>query len=362
MSLLGGDAILRRAAVPCSNDSPIGSSIVMSYLPEFENDIFISYAHLDQGADEWVSRFHSRLEAELKRLAGSKGLNIWRDLQLERNQVFDQTIKTAVESAGLLLALNSHSYKESNYCQQEVQWFCDRAHKDGWGLSIGDRKRIFNALMNNIPFNEWHPALSGMPGYQFYEQVPSGKIAFPCDPDSAEFKTFIRELTRDLFLTLRAFKQEMLNKQTEESAPALTKEDGKTLFPSSVLLDTHMKDDDHAYEVRNALRSLNVKTYLNQSEDDPGENVKILEARLKQLGRMIIVFDSVQESWVFSRLSMASEIANREKTALKLGIYYGPRRAKGNGGQFRIGSLTVYELDGADLRNPQALQPLLGEA
>jgi hypothetical protein len=78
----------------------------MAYLPEFKYDIFISYAHLDQGADEWVSRFHLRLEAELKRLAGGK-LNVWRDPQLERNQLFDQTIKTAVEDAGLLLALNS---------------------------------------------------------------------------------------------------------------------------------------------------------------------------------------------------------------------------------------------------------------
>jgi len=59
---------------------------------------------------------------------------------------------------------------------------------------------------------------------------------------------------------------------------------------------------------------------------------------------------------------MASEIANREKAALKLGIYHARQRSKGNVGQYRMGSLTVYELDDADLRNPQALQPLLGEA
>jgi hypothetical protein len=123
-----------------------------------------------------------------------------------------------------------------------------------------------------------------------------------------------------------------------------------------------MKDDDYAIEVRNALRTLNVKAFLNQSEDDPGESVKILETRFKQFRRMIIVFGNVEESWVDSRRNMASEIANREKATLKLGIYHAPRRSKGNVGQYRMGSLTVYELDDADLRNPQALQPLLGEA
>jgi TIR domain-containing protein len=336
----------------------------MAYLSGFKHDIFISYAHLDQGADEWVSRFHSRMEAELKRLTG-RDLNIWRDLQLERNQLFDQTIKAAVEGAGLLLALNSYAHKDSDYCQQEVQWFYDRAQKDGWGLSIGDRKRIFNALLNNLTPGEWHPAFGGASGYPFYEHIPGDDIALPCDPDSAEFKAFIRVLARDLFRTLRSFRNEILNKTPSGPAePDKSKPGGNGggLPSSSVLLDTHMKDDGHAIEVHNALRSLNVKAIFNQSEDDPGESIKILEARLKQLRRMIIVFGDVQESWVFNRLSMASEIANREKAALKLGIYYAPHRQKGNGGQFRIGSLIVYELDQSDMRNPQALQPLLGES
>src|SRR5262245_58916317 len=336
----------------------------MAYLSGFKHDIFISYAHIDQGADEWVSRFHSRLEAELKRLAGRE-LNVWRDLQLERNQLFDQTIKTAVEGAGLLLALNSYAHKDSDYCQQEVLWFCDRAQKDGWGLSIGDRKRVFNALLNNLPPCEWHPAFSGASGYPFYESIPGDDIALPCDPDSAEFKPFIRDLTRDLFRTLRSFRSEILNKapsELDEQEKSKPGGDGNGQYSSSVLLDTHMKDDDHAIEVHNVLRSLNVKAVFNQSEDDPGESIKILEARLKQLRRMIIVFGNVQESWVFNRLGMASEIANREKAALKLGIYYAPQRQKGNGGQFKIGSLTVYELDQSDLRSPQALQPLLGES
>ena len=163
-----------------------------------------------------------------------------------------------------------------------------------------------------------------------------------------------------LALTLRAFKQEIDNRESEQLAADNTDGNGHTFPSSSVLLDTHMKDDDYAMEVRNALRSMNVKTYFNQSDDDPGESLENFGARLRKLGRIIIVFGNVRERWVLNRFGAASEIANGEKTELKVGVYYAPPRSKGNGGQFKIGSLTVYELDQTDLQNPEAWQPLLG--
>lgn len=330
----------------------------MAYLPEFKTDVFISYARLNEGADKWVSQFHDRLEAQLKQLAGRE-LKIWRDLeQLQRDHLVSQTIKSELEASGLFLALHSHAYDDSHYCRQEVLWFCKHAQNDEWGLSIGNRKRIVPALLSNIALKEKHPVFGDVVGYTFYKPFPKDDTALPCDPDSEQFKNGINELVSNLFGALRAFKQEIENKR--KLAVASNQLTGSQhIWPSSsVLLDTNMKDDDHAIEVHKTLRSLNIKSYLNQSEDDVGDGIDALESRLKRLGRMIIVFDSVQESWVFRRLSMASEIANREKTQLKLGIYYGPQRAKGNGGQLRFGSLTVYELDGADLCNPQALLPL----
>ena len=107
------------------------------------------------------------------------------------------------------------------------------------------------------------------------------------------------------------------------------------------------------------LDQFNIKSYINQGEDNPGGNIAILEARLRQVGRMIIILGHVAESWVFGRLSHAAEIANKENIVLNLGIYYTAQRRKGNGGLLRLGSLQVYEFDDADLRNPQALMPML---
>lgn len=159
----------------------------MAYLADFENDLFISYARLNNQSDTddgegWVSRFHARLESELKQLAGRE-LKIWRDLQdLERNQLFDVTIKRAVEQSGLLVVINSLSWKASTYCQEEARWFGERAQQDGWGLAIGDRKRVFNVRFNNIPYTEWHPVLSGANPYNFFEAEAEDDVALPLSP------------------------------------------------------------------------------------------------------------------------------------------------------------------------------------
>ena len=83
----------------------------MAFVPGFEHDIFISYAHVnnsggEEGAGGWVTQFHRALEAELIQLTG-KNLKLWRDRRLDRNQEFDKTIKTAVESSALFLVMTA---------------------------------------------------------------------------------------------------------------------------------------------------------------------------------------------------------------------------------------------------------------
>jgi len=508
----------------------------MAYLPGFDHDIFISYSHLNNppgtsGTEGWVTRFHKTLDVELRQLTGT-ALQVWRDPRIAGNQLFNRTIQQAVESVGVFLALNSYAYNESDYCQQELHWFTTKARADGWGLSIVDRTRLFHVRLNNIPSAEWPVAFQGARGYQCYEEVPDDEIGLPCDLDTPGFRTLIKDLVRDLYRTLLAFRRTLLNAQTSglpstphasddvmvatghanshaHSAPtpsytvfladtsdtlrktrqrlaAELREKGVALAesipppweaqlhdekattemqraqlcvhlfdawpgremqdqpdqyymyrqvslaqqqtkpqlvwtlpppfdlhaieddehrqfllrlaegpregarynfvresphtlaqvvldklhqlhaastpcaPAAVLLDTHLKDDDYAIALRKLLLDrFNIKSYINQGEDNPGGNIAILEARLRQVGRMIIIFGQVAESWVFGRLAHASEIANKENMALTLGIYYTAQRRKGNGGLLKLGALQVYEFDDTDLHNPQALRPLL---
>lgn len=505
----------------------------MAYLADFENDLFISYARLNNQSDTddgegWVSRFHARLESELKQLAGRE-LKIWRDLQdLERNQLFDVTIKRAVEQSGLLVVINSLSWKASTYCQEEARWFGERAQQDGWGLAIGDRKRVFNVRFNNIPYTEWHPVLSGANPYNFFEAEAEDDVGFAVEPESEQFKRELRVLVRNLFNTLRAFKLTQENRKQPAQATASSQsaavstnvnngspvgtpakpaatiflagtsdtlrktrqrlanelaEKGVTLAdeapppwepqahdehvgaeiqnvqlcvhlfdawpgreiedqaeqyythrqvqlaqqqnkeqlvwvaPSldltavedeahrnflaeletgnragtrhrfvresptqlaqlvlsrveelkqtreqvqdsaTVLLDTHLKDDDYTFEVRNALRNLDIRSYINQTEADPRSNIEILEKRLRQVNQMILVFGNVNEDWVWGRLFEALRFDMAERR-LKFYLYYAPPRLKENQGQFKLGARTIYELDNTDLNNPQGLKQI----
>jgi hypothetical protein len=180
----------------------------MAFVPGFEHDIFISYAHVnnpggEEGAGGWVTQFHRVLEEQLLQHTG-KSLKIWRDRRLDRNNDFDKTIKTAVESAALFLSINSTAYKNSAYCQDEARWFHERAQQDGFGVSLDDRRRIFHTLINQQPFSDWPAPFQGMTAYKFFEQVPDDDIGLTLELDSPlfkiEFKALVRQLTRTLLI------------------------------------------------------------------------------------------------------------------------------------------------------------------
>jgi hypothetical protein len=72
--------------------------------PRYKNDIFISYAHLDnqplsKGEEGWVSLLHERLSLRVSQLLGDKNVRIWRDKKLGGADLFDQAIaRSAVKN------------------------------------------------------------------------------------------------------------------------------------------------------------------------------------------------------------------------------------------------------------------------
>ena len=64
----------------------------MSYLDEFKDDVFISYAHRDnkpltEGQKGWVTRFHETLETVLGQRLGADPA-VFRDGKLAGNRLF----------------------------------------------------------------------------------------------------------------------------------------------------------------------------------------------------------------------------------------------------------------------------------
>ena len=78
------------------------------------NDIFISYAHIDNEAlteedKGWISQFHKVLDTRVAQLTGEKP-RIWRDLKLGGNDMFDQAIEHQFCNARIMISIMSPRY------------------------------------------------------------------------------------------------------------------------------------------------------------------------------------------------------------------------------------------------------------
>jgi TIR domain len=144
----------------------------MSSVYNFENDIFISYAHIDnlplaEGLKGWVEAFHERLATRLAQLLGEQ-VRIWRDPKLQGNDVFADALVGRVGNTAVLVSVLSPRYIKSEWCMRELDEFCKQAAAGG-GLRIGDKLRVFKVIKTYIPFAEHPEPLRGTLGYEFYE-------------------------------------------------------------------------------------------------------------------------------------------------------------------------------------------------
>ena len=93
----------------------------------FEKDIFISYAHIDdealvEGGKGWITEFHRSLEVRLSQLLGERP-NIWRDSRLDGNHIFSDEIISQFPKIGILISILTPRYVKSEWCVKEVLEF-----------------------------------------------------------------------------------------------------------------------------------------------------------------------------------------------------------------------------------------------
>ena len=492
----------------------------MGYLQGFDYDIFISYAHVDnqtayENEQGWVTQFREHLEVQLSKRVGRVGaVKIWQDPSLEGSQLFDQTIRDGINRSAIFLALTSTGYLASDYCRQELDWFAGKARGESLGLTVGDRMRIFNLLLNNIAFDEWPEQSGRTSGFPFHDAESDDDFGYASDPKDKPFQLQMRKLVDSIFKTLTAIKEKLCERVAPAAGKAAEAGTGEfTVFladtadtlrtvrkrllnelqqegirviggipppyeagaheaeaiaeigkahlsvhlldglpgrelegheenyypqrqaelaleharaqliwvpqsldvqsveesayrsfldnlengsrqqarynfiresptsiareilekiedlksaakvepaPSAALVDTHFKDQLHALDLIRFLSDKNIQPFINPEEDDPRKNVRILEERLKQVTKLIIIFGTVTEEWVRARLAAAVQIAITERCPLKAcGIYFAGGRKRDAEGGFNLGFLPIYTFDNTDLDNPGRLAPLL---
>lgn len=96
----------------------------MGLIPDYENDIFISYAHKDNSMHSDDNRnWITLLEDYLRQRARGRGheLAIFRDVQLRPFTGFDEQLARSIVGSALLLCVISPNYAKSEWCLWELE-------------------------------------------------------------------------------------------------------------------------------------------------------------------------------------------------------------------------------------------------
>jgi hypothetical protein len=106
----------------------------MGYVPGYENDVFISYAHVDNepilpDKPGWVDFFEDLLRKRVKaRLRGE--IQFSRDQQLRLYRKFSDQLTEKLASSAVLICIPSPNYVESDWCLWELEQFHKRMGGD----------------------------------------------------------------------------------------------------------------------------------------------------------------------------------------------------------------------------------------
>jgi hypothetical protein len=138
---------------------------------EFENDVFVSYAHIDdqaltEGQPGWISSLHRALQVRLEQLLG-KEAKIWRDLKLQGNDVFTDRLLETLPKVGVLVSVLSPRYVKSEWCQRELNAFLQASAQTG-GVRVKDKLRVFKVVKTPIPREQQPAELQATLGYEFF--------------------------------------------------------------------------------------------------------------------------------------------------------------------------------------------------
>lgn len=184
----------------------------MSILEGFEDDVFISYASVDDAliADAgagWVSQLHLDLKQRVHQVLGQEP-KFWRDdSDLRGNDQLTPTLIRVLENSGALLLIVSPGFISSKWCRKEVEAFCAK-HGGKINLPGNTQFRIFKVIKIPVKRDKQFPEIQEALPYEFYELATQGfavEFAPWADKPRSEKYTFaLYRLARDIANYLEA--------------------------------------------------------------------------------------------------------------------------------------------------------------
>lgn len=302
----------------------------MGYLPDFIEDVFISYAHNDDDAyamepQGWVAQLDEDLRKRVAVYLDGRKPSVWRDRDVRSNEDFAEKITGRLVTAATFLSIISPSFFQRPWCLREIEEFAASAEQN-LGVRIGEKNRIFKVEKVPLSFDRSNlpGPLQGAGSYKFYGPDPEheGKIHEyrpKLGMDYAKrYFVQIDDLAQDIAMVLK----QMYAKSNAQGMPNAETQ------PTIYLAETTGDLEDFAKEIR---RDLKARGCIVLPEGDLPYRTRDLKTRVMQ---------DLQAS-MFSIHMVGSEYGfvpegEQEKSSAWLQNDYAIEHQKGSPGFMRI--------------------------
>jgi hypothetical protein len=175
----------------------------MAYVPGYQHDVFISYAHGDDRG--WIDRLVNRLEAAVKQRLGIKP-SLWIDDDtLRASRDFSKEIPDTVKNSAVFLLLPSPSYIRSRYCiDEECEVFEETiaARRARFGTGFANDLFALRCPLLPVDGDEHWALFPGLTDIAFCDEQDT----FPTG--SPEFETTFRRLVGELVGLLKRLRNQ----------------------------------------------------------------------------------------------------------------------------------------------------------
>ena len=173
----------------------------MAYIRDYEHDVFVSYAHLDNesGGEQpgWVTNFVQDLGKEVRQRLGTKDLTIWIDKKLSGNLPLTPEIMEAVRRSATLLVVMSPAYLNSQWCARERNSFLSFA------ADCVKYGRIFVVTQRDTEKTPAPEEFGDLLGFRFWTKDEETDVSRPLVRPDKEYAQRVVQLSDDLGKTLR---------------------------------------------------------------------------------------------------------------------------------------------------------------
>ncbi len=134
-----------------------------AFVPGFQHDLFISYAHEDD--KRWIQAFEDELRDEISRRLGM-GISVWQDTsRIRAGENWQVAIQEGIEGAAAFVAVVSPRYQNSQWCARERNEFRKRFKAE----EFDDQRPLLQGGQDAM-VRECPPSFSaGNPGRRFLQ-------------------------------------------------------------------------------------------------------------------------------------------------------------------------------------------------